>query len=83
MAARVWHDRQIERRTFAIRFDFPGDDDPIFAGLHKGALGFAPSLQTAMLYGSSDEAYRYLHNGYGEETQKWGRVIEVKGGNPV
>lgn len=66
-------------RTYAIRFDIPGEDKPIYAADHKGACGFAMTLRSAFLFPDEDVALRMLRNGYGEEWQKWARVIEVKG----
>lgn len=65
--------------TYAIRFEFP-EGPPAFAGDYKGAAGFAPSLRTAILFEDEDAAHRILTNAYGEQTQKYGRVILVRDG---
>ncbi len=62
---------------YAIEFNF-GDTVAIeYAGLHKGAMGWAPSLDTAQLYDTREEAERWLCNGYGA-AKRYGRVIEVQ-----
>ncbi len=62
--------------TYAIRFDYP-EGDTLYAGLHKGALGWAPTIKSAQLYSSEDEAERFLKNGYGASA-RYGRVVVVK-----
>lgn len=69
--------------TYAIRFDYPESDQPVYAGKHKGALGWAPTLATAIMFDDADAAHRTLENGYGTENRKWGRVVQVKAGQPV
>jgi hypothetical protein len=68
--------------SYAIRFDYPEGTEPLFAGMHKGALGWAPTLKTALMYDDADVAARVLENGYGS-TAKFGRVVQVKAGYPV
>lgn len=68
--------------TYAIRFDFPERDEPLFAGEHKGALGWAPTLQTALLFDDADKAAAHLANGYGA-AKIYGRIVSVKAGYPV
>jgi hypothetical protein len=63
--------------SYAIRFDVPDADEPIYAGMHKGALGWAPTLATAKLYDDPDHAARELANGYGA-MKAYGRVVTVK-----
>lgn len=60
--------------TYAIRFDFP--EGAVYAGMHKGGLGFAPTVATACLFDDSDQALNTLTNGYGP-ARKWGRVVTV------
>lgn len=69
--------------SFAVRFDFPGADAPCFAGLHKGAWGWAPTLATAELFDTVDAAQRTLDNAYGKNTRLHGRVVTVEAGYPV
>lgn len=69
-------------KTYAIRFDFPESDEPLFAGRHQGALGWAPRLATALLFETAEAAKTLLENGYGD-SGRWARVIEVKAGEPV
>jgi hypothetical protein len=66
--------------SYAIRFDYPEADSPAFAGKYKGALGWAPTLATALIYEDAETALRTLENGYGEGTRPWGRVVQVKAG---
>lgn len=68
--------------TYAIRFDFPEAQTPLFCGETKGGLGFAPTLASAKLFEDVDVADRFLKNGYpGSAT--FGRVVQVKDGYPV
>jgi hypothetical protein len=64
--------------TYAIRFDFPEADFPMFAGPYKGAAGFAPTLRSAWLYDDADVAARVLANSYGPNLSKFGRVFTVR-----
>lgn len=68
--------------TYAIRFDFPDLDEPLYAGLHKGAAGWAPTLASAQFFDNADDAARLLKNAYGA-SQLYGRVVTVKAGHPV
>lgn len=61
---------------FAVRFDFPEADGPVYAGAYKGAAGFAPTLLTADLFDTAEIAERFLRNGYGP-AREFGRVIDV------
>lgn len=61
---------------FAIRFDFP-EGGVVYAGMHKGAAGFAPSLLTAELYDTAEIAERTLANAYGPSSRQYGRVEDV------
>jgi hypothetical protein len=69
--------------SYAVRFDFPESDQPLFAGLHKGAFGWAPTLATALIYDDADKAAAALENAYGENSKRFGRVVQVKAGYPV
>jgi len=62
---------------FAIRFDFPGAD-PVFAGMYKGAAGFAPTLATAKTWGKREDAVRFLTASYGSSAG-YGTVVPVTG----
>lgn len=62
---------------YAVRFDFPEAPEPVYAGLYRGAWGWAPTLRTAELFDDADTAARTLANGYGESTRRFGRVIAV------
>lgn len=50
--------------TYLVRFDefFP---EPVFAGLHKGALGFAHGPEGAIHFPDKETAGRHAANGYG------------------
>lgn len=65
--------------TYAIRFDFPTEDGPLFGGLYQGACGWAPTLATAFMFEDADEARQLMTNGYGNMA-KWARVIKVSDG---
>jgi hypothetical protein len=63
---------------YAICFDFPElDDEPLFAGWHQGAPGFAVELSTAMRFQTEAEAERSLVGMYGPVTRKYANVVEV------
>jgi hypothetical protein len=67
--------------TWLIRFDF-GEDvmaEPntiLYAGWHKGGLGWAPTPKTAIEYDNPEVAARVLANGYGS-LAKYGEVIQL------
>ena len=60
---------------YAIRFDY-GDGVMLYAGMHKGAFSWAPTLATANLYDDASTAGRVLKNAYGG-LAKIGQVVEV------
>ena len=62
---------------FTIQFDFGDGAPPWYAGLFKGALGFAPTLESALIWSERETAERFLENGYGSAGTTHGRVIEV------
>lgn len=61
--------------TYAIQFDYP--EGTVWAGMHKGALGWAPQLATALLFDDADKAQSTLEHGYGDASRAWGRVVPV------
>ena len=62
---------------YAICFDFV-EGDPVYAGMTADSVfGFAPTLTTAAFYDDEETAERVLANGYGEETRRFGSVVEV------
>ncbi len=69
-------------KPFAIRFDFPEAAEPLYAGTYKDALGFAPTLATALMFSTVDAAAQMLDNGYGHASV-YGRVVPVEAGYPV
>ena len=64
--------------SYTIAFDFPDVDDPVFAGIAKGALGFAPSLATAVKFTTENAALKTLESGYSDGTRRYGCVVEVE-----
>lgn len=60
--------------TYTIQFDYP--EGTCWAGMHKGALGWAPTLATALLFDDADRAKATLDNAYGPSSE-WGRVVQV------
>lgn len=60
--------------TYAIQFDYP--EGTVWAGMHKGALGWAPQLATALLFDDADRARATMLNGYGSSAE-WARVVKV------
>jgi hypothetical protein len=63
---------------FTIKFELPPDlGGVMYAGQHKDALGFAPTLESALLWPDRETAERFLANGYGERGRHWGEVVEV------
>ena len=65
-------------KTFVIEFRLP--EGNVYAGMHKGAFGFAPTLKTACFYSDEEDAIRVLKNGYGGATAEWGYVTPVEAG---
>lgn len=64
---------------YAIQFTIE-NDPPFFAGMAPdGAFGWAPTLDTALIYDSREDAERVLANAYGKAHQEIGKVIELKG----
>lgn len=61
--------------TYAIRFDYP--EGTVYAGLHKGAAGWAPTVATALLFDDADKARAMLTNAYGQSAE-WGKVVPVR-----
>ena len=68
---------------YAIRFDFPELDGPLYAGDSKGAAGFAPSLDSAFIYENREVADRTLTHAYPLSISTNGRVIAVRDDRPV
>lgn len=60
-----------------IEFRFPGEA-VVYAGDHKGACGFAPSIATARIYATEREALNALTYGYGPALSQVGYVMPVK-----
>lgn len=64
--------------TYAICFDFPEEDDPVFAGFTgSGAMGFTPTLRTARRFSSEAITGQVLRNSYGPAVAKFGVVVEI------
>lgn len=63
--------------AYAICFDFPEVDDPVFAGIAGETYGFAPRLETALRFDDETAAINTLRNAYGDETRSYGVVVEV------
>ncbi len=61
---------------FTIRFDWPDGAEPSYAGIHKGAMGWAPTLATAKFWDDEESAQRWLDNGFGA-AKTYGVVIEA------
>jgi hypothetical protein len=63
---------------YVIRFDF-GPDQIWYAGkTADGSLGYAFTVETALVLESAEIAERFRVNGYGGEVAKLGTVIEVE-----
>ena len=68
----------IGEARYTICFDFPEmPGEPQFAGWFKGTPGFAPQLETAILFDDEETAQRFLDASYGPEIGECGRVVEV------
>ncbi len=62
---------------YAICFDFPEmNGEPIFAGWANEAPGFAPKLDTAMVFETEQHAEQFLMLSYGPIAE-CGTVVEV------
>lgn len=64
---------------WVIEFDYPEFADPAYAGMYKGALGWAAFVDTAIVFDDKEAAERTLKNGYGKQAQ-YGRVIAYEKG---
>jgi hypothetical protein len=64
--------------VYAIRFDFPDSDAPIYAGDYNGAAGFAPTLATALVFADADGAVRFLRFAYSDGLVPYGRVVTLE-----
>lgn len=62
---------------YAICFDFPEHPDPWFAKKLRDGAGFTTSLVDADKFSDETAAERMLKNAYGDNTRKWGAVVEV------
>ena len=62
---------------FAICFDFPEGGDPWFAALVKDGLGLTTDLSSALTWKDEVAAINTLRNGYGDETRRYGVVVEM------
>lgn len=65
---------------YAIAFEFPESDGapPVYAGLAGGAYGWAPTLETALIWNDPESAERVLTNGYGPAMAECGRVVAIE-----
>lgn len=61
--------------TYAIRFDYP--EGPVYAGLYKGGLGWAPTIASALMFDDADKARAMAENGYGASAA-WAKVVPVR-----
>lgn len=65
--------------TYALVFDFPEEDDPVFAGFtESGAMGFATTLKSARRFSSEAIAGQVLRNAYGPAVAKFGAIVEIE-----
>lgn len=62
-------------KTYAIRFNFP--EGEVYAGLHKGAAGYAPTLATAMEFDNYGKAQAMLEHAYGPASRNHGEIVLV------
>lgn len=61
--------------TYRIRFDFPEQAEPLWAGwCGNGTLGYAPTTATAAEWETEEIAERVLANSYGSESASYGRA---------
>lgn len=63
-------------KAYAVEFYDP-DGGKWYAGMHKDAFGFAPTLATALIYDDPDTAKRVLDNAYGNFGKQYGSVVRV------
>ena len=63
--------------AYVIRFDFPEGGPPFYAGMHKGAFGWAPTTATALVYEDPEIAERVLCNAY-LVLAEHGRVVALE-----
>ena len=62
-------------QVYAIKFDYP-EGNTLYAGMFKDALGWAPTLATALFFPSREAAGRTLANGYGPSAA-FGTIVAV------
>lgn len=61
--------------TYAIEFNFP--EGTAYAGMYKDALGWAPTIASALLYDDEESALRVMENGYGN-MRRYARIVAVR-----
>lgn len=66
--------------TYAIEFRWP-EGVSMYAGLHKGAFGWAPTLKTALLFEDAEKAQNAIRNAYGDHAAQYAHVVPVKAGS--
>lgn len=71
-------ERAADEMSWAIRFDFPGQDEALFAGMYHDALGWTHELTTAVRYESPEVAAKTLEYGFGPEARRHGRVVGIR-----
>jgi hypothetical protein len=64
--------------SYVIEFRYP--EGVMYAGLHKGALGWAPTLKTALVFNTQDEAQQMVNNGYGKAAADYAFVVPLRAG---
>lgn len=62
--------------TWVVVFDYP--EGRMYAGKYKDGLGWAPQLETAIMFDEEESAVATLANGYGDESRKFGRVVALE-----
>lgn len=61
---------------YLIQFSFT--DGVVYAGMFKGALGFAASTETALRFVSVEVAQRNLENGYGTDVSSVASIVTLE-----
>lgn len=67
--------------SYVIRFNFP-EGTVLYAGMHKGAFGWAPTTATALVYEDREAAARVLANAY-PNIAEHGAVVPLDAVKPI
>jgi hypothetical protein len=70
------HHQHHPEAKYAICFDFPEIQEPLFASWHQGELGFARNVGSSARFSTEESAASWLVK-FGPNVSKFGTVVEV------